>query len=106
MVATRIGIELIESLRYKLRSFGVPITGPATVLVDNQSVVHNGQRPESTLTKKYNAVSYHKIRESVASGIVEIYKINSEDNIADLLTQCLSGVKTKYHVANVLFRET
>ena len=68
--------------------------------------MHNSQRPGSTLKKKHNAVSYYKIRESVASGIVEIYKINSEDNFADLLTKCLSGVKTKYHVANVLFRET
>jgi len=106
LVATRIGIELVESLRFKLRSFGIPISGPATILVDNQSVINNGQRPESVLKKKHNSISYHKIRESVAAGIVEIYKIDSDENLADLLTKCLSGVKTEYHVGNILFKDT
>jgi hypothetical protein len=103
LVATRICVELIESLRYKLRMFGVPLDGPAVVYCDNQSVVHNGQRPDSVLKKKHNAISYHKIRECVASGVVTIYKINTEENTADLLTKVLSGMKTKYHTNNVLY---
>jgi len=69
------------------------VDGPTTILCDNQSVVHNGQRPESTLKKKHNAVCYHKIREAVAAGIIIIHKIDSHKNTADLLTKCLSGVK-------------
>lgn len=38
-VAVRIAVELIESLRYKLRMFGVPIKGPTNVFCDNQSAV-------------------------------------------------------------------
>ena len=105
LVATRIGIELIESLRYKLRMFGVPVDEPATVYCDNMSVVHNAQRPESVLKKKHNAISYHKIRETVAAGIVTIYKIDSQLNVSDLLTKCLSGVKTEFHTKHILFND-
>ena len=51
-VALKIAIELIESLVYKLRMFGVPIDGEARVLCDNESVVINSSHPESALKKK------------------------------------------------------
>ena len=105
LVATRIGIELVESLRYKLRMFGVPLDEPATIYCDNMSVVHNAQRPDSVLKKKHNAISFHKIREAVAANIVTIYKIDSQLNVSDLLTKCLSGVKTEFHVRKLLFNE-
>ena len=94
MMATRTAVEIVESLRYKLRMFGVEVDGPSILFCDNQSVVHNSQHPESTLKKKHIAVSFHKIRESVASGTVEIHKIGTKDNLADLLTKTLSGIRT------------
>jgi len=30
-IATKIAVELIEALRYKLRMFGIPIKGPANM---------------------------------------------------------------------------
>ncbi len=48
-VAAWIAVELIEGLRYKLRMFGIPIEGPTNVFCDNQSVVTNTTKPESTL---------------------------------------------------------
>jgi hypothetical protein len=67
-VAMRVGLELIEALRYKLRMFGVPIDGPASVFCDNGSVVNNTTLPESTLAKKHNAICYHRVREAVHLG--------------------------------------
>jgi hypothetical protein len=55
-VAMKQGIETIRGLRYKLRMMGVPLTGPAYVYGDNMSVIHNTQRPESTLKKKPNEI--------------------------------------------------
>ena len=31
-------VELVESLRYKLRMFGVPIEGPTNVFCDDEAV--------------------------------------------------------------------
>ena len=47
--AVRIATEMIESLRYKLRMFGIPIDGPANVFCDNEAVYKNTSIPESTL---------------------------------------------------------
>jgi hypothetical protein len=61
------GIESTRGLHYKLR-MGVAIDGPTYIYVDNMSVVHNTQRPESVLKKKSNTICYHAVRESAAMG--------------------------------------
>ena len=92
-VALRICKELIVALRYKLRMFGVPIDGPANVFCDNRGVVKNASVPESTLTKKHNAINYHAVREAAAAGILRVGKEDGETNLADLLTKVLTGQK-------------
>ena len=62
------GMEAVRGLNYKLRMMGVRISGPAYVYGDNMSVIHNTQRPESTLRKKSNSIYYHDVRELVAMG--------------------------------------
>ena len=64
-VATRISVEMNESLRYKLQMMGVPIDGPTDCFCDNQSVANNATLPHSTLSKKHNTIAYHKVRERV-----------------------------------------
>ncbi|KAL7530823.1 hypothetical protein ACHAXR_003692 [Thalassiosira sp. AJA248-18] len=51
-VALKNVMESLRALRYKLRMMGVPISGPSFTYGDNMSVIHNTQRPESTLKKK------------------------------------------------------
>lgn len=94
-VAMRIGVEMIESLRYKLRMFGIPIDGPANVFGDNKSVITNASVPTSTLKKKHNAIAYHRVREAVAAGIVQITKVHTSENLADVLTKPLPATKLK-----------
>jgi len=60
-IAMHVATEMIEALRYKLRMFGIPIDGPADVLCDNQSVVTNSSVPELQLSKKHNAICYHRV---------------------------------------------
>ena len=69
-VAMKQGMETLRGLRYKLRMMGVSLSGPSYIYGDNMSVIHNTQRPESTLKKKSNSVCYHAVREAVAMGSV------------------------------------
>jgi hypothetical protein len=87
----KIAVELIEALRYKLRMFGVPIDGPASVFCDNNSVVLNVTVPESTLSKKHNAIAYHRVREAVAAKVIRVAKEPTETNLADPLTKQLGA---------------
>ena len=94
-IALKIAIELIESLVYKLRMFGVPVEGEARVLCDNESVVNSSSYPDSSLKKKHCSVAYHKVREVVAAGKALIYYEKSESNLADLLTKPLTAIKRR-----------
>ena len=53
--------EHIVALRYKLRMFGVHIDGPAKALSDNNAVINNSSKIESTLNK--NIVRWHIMQE-------------------------------------------
>ncbi len=85
----RIMVEMLDSLRYKLRMFGIPIDGPTNVFCDNKSVVTNSTIPTSTLKKKHNSIAYHHVREVVAAGVLQIAKVDTTENLADLLTKPL-----------------
>jgi hypothetical protein len=89
MVASRIAVEMIISMRYFLYMLGINLE-PASVLVgDNMAVVLNTTIPSSALKKKHQACNYHKIRESIAAGFIRYGHIKSEENVADLLTKPL-----------------
>jgi len=47
-IAAKIAVELIEALCYKLRMFGIPIDGTSNFYCNNNSVVINSSKPEST----------------------------------------------------------
>ena len=89
-VALRIARDMIVALRYKLRMFGVPIAGPASVFCDNQGVVKNASLPDSVLNKKHNAINYHAVREAAAAGIIRVGKEDTETNLADAFTKTLT----------------
>ncbi len=48
-----------HGLRYKLRMMGIEVDKPNRIYGDNMLVIHNTQRPESTLKKKSVAICYH-----------------------------------------------
>lgn len=102
-VAMRIMVELLESLRYKLRMMGIPTDGPANVFCDNKSVVTNATVPTSTLKKKHNSIAYHRVREAVAAGILQIAKVHTSENLADLLTKSLARLQLKQLIQKILW---
>ena len=47
---------------------GITFSDPCFVYGDNKLVFYNTTLPESTLKKKSNSISYHAVREGVATG--------------------------------------
>ena len=89
--ALKQGVELLEGLRYKLRMMGVPIDGYCHTCVDNNSVVMNASRPESTLKKKSNSVAYNYVRSKAAADVLRIEWEGTKTNVADMLTKVHTG---------------
>ena len=92
-IALKIAAELNDALIYKLRMFGVPISGPTRVMCDNEAVVKSSSFAESTLKKKHCSIAFHRVREAVASSRMLIYYEQSSSNLADLFTKVLPHTK-------------
>ena len=98
------GVETLRGIRYKLRMMGIPISGPTYIFGDNMSVIHNTQRPESTLKKKSNQICFHAVRESVAMKESLTGHIPTGENMADLAPKILRNVpKREYLVGKLLY---
>lgn len=83
------GADQAISLRASLMAMGVPLEKYAWMLGDNQSVITQSTIPSSTLSKRHNALAYHRVRWAVAAGIIKFVWIDGKENIADVLTKYL-----------------
>ena len=66
MIAMRTSIDKVQALRYKLYIMGVPMDVLADFFCDKQSGVLTAQKTERRLSKKHNAINYHRIREAAS----------------------------------------
>jgi hypothetical protein len=106
LVASRIAVEMIISLRYFLSMLGVDLEPCSQLLGDNMAVVLNTTIPSSTLKKKHQACNYHKVRESIAAGFIKYGHVKSKDNVADLLTKPLGRNAFERLTSKYLFRRS
>ena len=102
-IAMKQAVEMIEGLRYKLRMMGIEVEGPTSIFCDNESVVKNASRPKSTLKKKHVAISYHRVREAQAAGIVQVAFESTDFNLADILTKPLPGPRKRELISRILW---
>jgi hypothetical protein len=97
-IAAKKAIEMIEGLRM----MGFPLICPTSALCDNQSVVTNASRPESTLFKKHIAIAYHRVREAQAAETVRFGHVAGTANWVDMLTKSMDGVKLRVNQAWIM----
>ena len=103
LAALRIATDMIEALRYKLRCFGIPIEGLATVLCDNKLVVTNSSVPVPVLNKRHHAICYHRVREAQAAQIIRVAWIPGDMNVSDLLTKTTMPANKKNQFVQEIF---
>ena len=73
--AMKARMEHLRGLQYKSRMMGVPVSVPSYIYGDSMHVIHNTQRPESTLKKKNNSICYHALREAVVTdGVILLFQ--------------------------------
>ena len=83
---------------------GIPLHGPSILFGDNKSVVTTCSLLSDMLKKRHNALAYHKLRECVAAGIIQIFHIDRKLNIADILTKPVLGDVFRRHRGRLLFK--
>jgi hypothetical protein len=95
--AARVAVEYIIGMRLLMRGLGIPEDGPTILLGDNRGVVESASNFTTVLIKKHNAISYHRVREAVAAGIVDFRWLDGDNNLADLMTKPVTkATQTKF----------
>ena len=79
--ATRTAIEQTRANKV----LGVPICGPSILLGDNKKVVDSASVANSQLHKRHLMLSYHYIREALATGEYVCSFVNDKYNPSDVL---------------------
>jgi hypothetical protein len=102
-VACRTAVDQIMDLRHTLRYLGVPVDSSSYLFGDNESVVKNGTLPFSTINKRHNILSYHRVREAIAAGIVNFHWIDGKTNPADVLSKHWAYCDAKQHLVPLMF---
>jgi len=79
-------IKVIVNL---LKDFQANVTRPINVYEDNSGAVAIATFGNFTKNSKHIEVHYHFVHEYVEEGMIDIIKIEYENNIADILTKSL-----------------
>ena len=54
---------------------------------DNRTVVNSSTIPNAKLHKSHIMLSYHRLREAIAAGMIAFYFIEGDRNPADIVTK-------------------
>jgi hypothetical protein len=84
--AARTATEQIIAMRTNLRYMGIPV-GKSYMFGDNKSVVESASIPHSKLNKRHTALSFHRVRESIAAGILRFFHVPGAENPSDVLSK-------------------
>ena len=100
-MSARICVEQIIDLRTTLRYLGVPIIGSSKLFGDNDAVVNSSIPFDSRLHKRHIALSFHRVRESIAANICRYYYLPMHRNPSDILSKHW-GYSDVWHMLRLL----
>jgi hypothetical protein len=102
-VAARVCVEQIIDLRTTLWYLGVPIRDKSYMFGDNKSVVDSSMQLHAKLHKRHTMLSFHRVREAIASGIVGFFYVPGDINPADILSKHWGYSQVRECLTSLLF---
>lgn len=88
--------EVVSELKYikeLLKVFQIKLSESVKVYEDNASAINIAKFGNFTKNSKHIEIHYHYVHESVKEKEVEIVKVDSNDNVADIFTKALCKEK-------------
>ena len=86
-VAARTCVEQITDLRLTLQYLGVNVRPKSFMFGDNDSVVNSANMPHGKLHKRHTMLSFHRVRQAIAAGVVNFLWMEGSSNPADILSK-------------------
>lgn len=73
------------------------------IYYDNQSTIHFTKNPQFHNRTKHIDIKFHFVREEIEKGEIEVLKVHTSDNVADILTKPLPHLKFQHYLEMVGF---
>ena len=81
--------EYVRGLQYKLQMMVVTVELPTYIFGDNQSVLVNSSKLNSSLKNKSSSIAFHFVCEGAAKDEWRVAYLNTNYNPADMATKSL-----------------
>ena len=91
-------VKLIKTL---LKEFEIEIKNQICIYEDNAGAISISKCGNLTKNSKYIETHYHFVNENYLEGTIDIIKINSDENPADIFTKSLGRIKFEKFRANL-----
>ena len=105
-IALTEGAKEMVWLRRLLKELGSEQTGPTSVRSDNLGSITLSHDATYHARTKHINVAYHFIRERIASNEATVTYVQSEENLADVMTKALDAPQHKYLMEGIGFEGT
>ena len=92
-----------QDLVYTLRFLGVKVNMPIKIFTNSKSVFDNISNPGSPLKKRRECVVYHRTREGIAIGFLELHHCDGSKNPSDINTKVTIRDTLVKHSGNVMY---
>lgn len=92
-VALSEAVSELKFVKELLNILNVKLVKPINIYEDNSGALNIAKYGNFTKNSKHIEVHYHYVHEYVKEGIIDVIKVNSDDNIADIFTKSLSREK-------------
>ena len=86
-MAARTRTERITDICNTLSYLGAPLREKCFIFGDNESVVDSASIPHAKVYKRYIARSFHRVRKSIAVGVMLFRFLVGKDNLVDILSK-------------------
>ena len=83
----------LEWLNRLFEKLSVPTSTPYAVFCDRQSALHIARNPVFHERTKHIEVDCHFIRNKLHDGLMTLHHVTTSDQLADVLTKALTGIK-------------
>jgi hypothetical protein len=102
-VAARVCVGQIIDLSTTILYLGVPVRHKSYTVGDNKSVVDRNMQFHAKLHKRHTMLSFHRVREAIASGIIACFYIPGDINPADILSKHWGYSQIRERLKSLLF---
>nr|GEU49343.1 hypothetical protein [Tanacetum cinerariifolium] len=93
--------DIVQAMRIQLQDYGFNYN-KIPLYCDSQSAIAISRNPEQHSRTKHIHTRYHFIKEQVENGIIELYFVRTEYQLADMFTKALPKDRFKYLVRGIV----